>query len=250
MKSKTTKATQSNNIFLSKEPMSIDGSPWRKRFDVIYNKLRERITLLQYQPGVRLDIDALASEFGVSRTPIRSVLQRLENEGLAITRHGIGTTITPINVEHVRKTMQLRISLAELTGTLSPIQPDEELFLKLEKLQRECRLISKKPTAEEFASIDIQLHECKCRLIGNEVLRRIYDELYYRTTRLWFYLLPQMDTALECSIVADDVNKTLSALRRGDVKAVGFITRNFNSAGLFRIDEILTENESIKNMTT
>ncbi|WP_448118173.1 GntR family transcriptional regulator [Pseudomonas serbica] len=219
----------------------IDSSPWRQRFNAIYSILRERITLMQYPPGARLDIDALTAELNVSRTPIRSVLQRLENEGLAVTRHGVGTTVTEINVDHIRKTMQLRTNLAELIGVLSPIQPSDDLILELEQLQRDCSEVSKNPTKEKFAAIDISLHNCKCRLIGNEVLLRIYDELYYRTTRLWFYMLPSMDQAHEFRIVYDDVNMTLDALRRGDVTAVGFITRNFNSAALCRIDKILFE---------
>lgn len=224
---------------LTAEKRSIDRSPWRRRFMTIYNSLRERITLLQYPPGARLDIDALAREFKVSRTPIRSVLQRLENEGLAMTRHGVGTMVTEIDVDYVRRTMQLRIHLAELIGTLTPNQPDEKLFDLLENLQRECQAVGETPSAETFASIDMRLHACKCRLIGNEVLRVIHDELYHRTTRLWFYLMPYMDQKLEFGIVRDDVAQTLSALRRGDVAAVGFITRNYNSGALFRIDEIL-----------
>jgi DNA-binding GntR family transcriptional regulator len=208
----------------------------------IYTTLRARITLLHLPPGIRLDVDALAKEFNVSRTPIRSVLQRLEYEGLAFTRHGVGTMVTEIDVELVRRTMQLRIQLAVLIGTLSPNQPEASLFAQLTTLQRECDAIGEKPTPEEFAAIDMRLHACKCQLIGNEVLLGIYDELYHRTTRLWFSLLPQMDQALEFSIVFDDVKQTLSALRRGDVAAVGYITRNYNSAGLFRIDEILMAN--------
>ncbi len=205
----------------------------------IYNSLRVRITLLQFPPGARLDLDALAIEFKVSRTPIRSVLQRLEHEGLAVTRHGVGTIVTEIDVEYVRRVMQLRIGLAELVGSLSPNQPDEALFQLLKELQNECEMISENLTPEKMASVDMRLHACKCQLVGNEVLHDMYDELYHRTTRLWFSLLPRMNLSVEFKTVSDDVDQTLRALNRGDVKAVGFITRNNNSAGLTRMDEIL-----------
>jgi DNA-binding GntR family transcriptional regulator len=236
---KTSEVILAVNSALPRARGELDNSPWRQRFMSIYSTLRERITTLKLAPGVRLDIDSLAKEFNVSRTPVRTVLQRLEHEGLAITRHGVGTMVTEIDIGHVRRTMQLRIHLAELIGELSPHQPDEELFGQLEALQSECQCLNEQPTPEALASIDIRLHACKCQLIGNEVLCGIYDELYHRTTRLWFSLLPQMDQSVEFDIVFDDVKQTLSALRRGDVAAVGFITRNFNSSGLFRIDEIL-----------
>ena len=55
--------------------------------------------------------------------------------------------------------------------------------------------------------------------------------------------MSKMDISAEFQAVANDVDQTLSALRRGDVKAVGFITRNCNSAGLIRMDEILNTSE-------
>ena len=72
-------------------PNLADSSPWRVRFRAIYEDLRKKIILLDFPPGTRLDVEALAREHDVSRTPIRTVIQRLESEGLAITRHGVGT---------------------------------------------------------------------------------------------------------------------------------------------------------------
>ncbi len=48
----------------------------------IYRKLRERIIFLEYEPGHILKEQVLAKEFGVSRTPLRTVLFRLEWEHL------------------------------------------------------------------------------------------------------------------------------------------------------------------------
>ena len=43
----------------------------------IYLEMRRRICLLDYQPGTRLNERELAAEFGISRTPMRDVLQKL-----------------------------------------------------------------------------------------------------------------------------------------------------------------------------
>ena len=103
-----------------------DTSPWRLRFNTIHATLRERITLLTYPPGTRLDLDGLAEEFKVSRTPIRNVLQRLERDGLVLTRHGVGTTVTEVDLNHVREAMLLRMHLAEMIGNIQPRLPDQE----------------------------------------------------------------------------------------------------------------------------
>ena len=48
----------------------------------IYDALKRRIVLLEYEPGQVLREKDLIREFGVSRTPVREALIRLETEGL------------------------------------------------------------------------------------------------------------------------------------------------------------------------
>jgi len=83
------------------------------------------------------------------------------------------------------------------------------------------------------------LHNCKCELIGNDLLRRSYDELYYRTARIWFQYLPKLTWKSEVEALRRDYQQTLEAVRRNDVTAVGFITRNAVSEGLYRINNLI-----------
>ena len=71
----------------------------RERIERIYAVLRKRICLLDYAPGERLREETLADEFDVSRTPIRRVLARLEDEGLVRSVHGVGTIVPDIDVK-------------------------------------------------------------------------------------------------------------------------------------------------------
>ena len=81
---------------MSRTPIPTSARPTiaRERFERIYGIIRDRICLLDYAPGMRLGEEELAKEFGVSRTPIRRVLSRLETEGLLESRHGVGTFVT------------------------------------------------------------------------------------------------------------------------------------------------------------
>ena len=97
-------------------PHLSDESPWRVRFRKIYEGLRTNITLFINPPGTRLDVSLIATQYGVSKTPIRTVFHRLENEGLVITQHGVGTTVTEIDYSKVRQAMELRMHLAEAIG--------------------------------------------------------------------------------------------------------------------------------------
>jgi len=216
-----------------------DHSPWRLRFAQIHNTLRERITLLTYPPGTRLDLDELAQEFEVSRTPIRNVLQRMEHEGLVHTRHGVGTAVAEVDFDHIREATLLRMHLAQVIGSLNPQLPDQTALDLIDGLSARIRRLADKQDYEEYVRIDLHLHQCISSQIGNELLLRSYDELFFQTVRMWYSYLPLMHWEAEVASFTDHIELTRGAMQRGDVKAVGLITRNAISSGLFRMDQAL-----------
>jgi DNA-binding GntR family transcriptional regulator len=222
-----------------------DQSPWRQRFKQIHRRLQERITLLHYPPGTRLDLDALAREFEVSRTPIRSVLQRLEHEGMVQTRHGVGTRVSEIDYHHLREATLLRMHLAELIGILDPLPASQETLETLDGVAARLRAIDAAPDYEAFSRADLSLHACVRGIIGNVPLRRTYDELFFRAVRMWFSFLPRVDWPREVGALVQHVELTRRALEHGDAKAVGYITRNAISDSLVRIDDLLREVEHV-----
>jgi len=92
-------------------PDSQEGS--EQRHLRIYRTIRERISLLEYTPGMVLSEAELATEFDVSRTPIRRVLQRLHYEGLTEIRNGVGTIVKDIDIKMMKEIYDLRMHLAE-----------------------------------------------------------------------------------------------------------------------------------------
>lgn len=207
----------------------------RQRLAHIHATVRERIALLHYPPGARLDLDALAAEFGVSRTPIRSALQRLEHEGLVETRHGVGTRVTAIAFDDVCEIAAFRMRLAELIGDLSPLAPSPAVLGRLRAARDACAGLLCRVDPEGFGRVDLEVHECVCALIGHPQLRQVYDALYYRTARIWTVLLPTLPWETEVSIFLADIELTLQAMERGDVRGVGFLTRNALAAMLYRL---------------
>jgi DNA-binding GntR family transcriptional regulator len=107
----------------------------------------------------------------------------------------------------------------------------------------ECRDLIENPDLKTFARIDIKVHAANCSLIGNPQLLQVYDDLYFRTARMWFYFLPKLDWRQEVSIFYQDISARLNAMERGDTKAVGFLTRNAVSAVLVRLDSLFNQVE-------
>ena len=74
--------------------MTLNGTSKHQR---AYAVIRQRILDGVYQPGHRLVIDALATEFGVSPVPVREAIRRLEAEGRIVYRHNAGARVAPID---------------------------------------------------------------------------------------------------------------------------------------------------------
>ncbi len=219
-----------------------DTSPWRSRFDTIYREIRRRIVLLEYPPDTKLDIKSISVEFEISRTPIRSVTQRLEREGLVITKHGVGTMVTGIIPSQSRDAIQLRLHLATLIGDADP-KPIEKLSLEsLELLNNRIKKHSNISRSELYSCYE-HLHEFKCKLISSDLLRETYDQMYYRTVRVWFFYMEKLTLSELGEAIKTDVLQTLNAAKRDDIKGIGFITRNAISAMLHRLNYLMMEEE-------
>jgi DNA-binding GntR family transcriptional regulator len=215
-----------------------DGTPSRQRFRLIYQTLRNRIALLHYPPDTQIDVDSLAAEFEVSRTPIRSVLQRLEYQGLVITRHGVGTTVAPIDFQGLRDAVLFRMRLAEMFGDLSPLPASEDAVAAIREAREMCRGFGTQIDLGLFGRIDLRQHEAVCMAIGNPLLKQTYDELFFYTVRLWYFFMPRLDWKREVQIFESEVEALLRTMQRGDTRGVGFAVRNSLSAAVIRLDEL------------
>jgi DNA-binding GntR family transcriptional regulator len=215
-------------------------TPAAQRFARLHRELRTRIVRHVYPPGHRLDIDALATEFRVSRTPLRSVFQRLAYEGLVVSRHGVPTTVTAVDTAGLRESLAFRMRLAELIGELSPRAPGAATRRRLEEARAAAAALDReRRDVDAFMAIDLELHEAVCSLIGNGPLLLAYDEAYYRTARMWWLFLPRTGWAREVAVFTRELELQVEAVARGDVPAVGFNTRNALSAVLHRLDALM-----------
>jgi DNA-binding GntR family transcriptional regulator len=207
----------------------------RERFERIYNTIRDRICLLEYQPGGRLAEEELAREFGVSRTPIRRVLSRLESEGLLESRHGVGTFVTDVEIDSLAQVFQLRMELAELIGKLDPLPRTSDDVRRVRSLVDRCDELLKTPEPKAYARINIDFFQELAAMTGNQPLREISERLYYLTTRIWLKSVPHLNLRDEIIVFRREVADILAAMEVGDLEAVGYIRRSHISMSVKRM---------------
>jgi DNA-binding GntR family transcriptional regulator len=207
----------------------------RERFERIYKTIRDRICLLEYQPGERLGEEELAREFDVSRTPIRRVLSRLEGEGLLESRHGVGTFVTDVDIDSLAQVYQLRMELAELLGKLDPVPRNEDDLARMRALLVRCDKLLKKPDPKAYARLNMDFFQELGAMVGNAPLREISERLYYLTTRIWLKSVPHLNLPDEIEVFRREMADILQAMESGDLEAVGHIRRSHISMSVKRM---------------
>jgi DNA-binding GntR family transcriptional regulator len=209
----------------------------RNRFERMHHEIRTRICLLDYAPGTRLSEETLAAEFGVSRTPLRRVLARLESEGLLRSMHGVGTFVTDVNIAELAQTYRLRLELAELIGKLDPVPPSPELLEEFRALSVRAKALLAAPDPRQFARLNMDYFLMLLRLTANEPLRAISERLYFQTTRIWLksVFASLIDLREEVMIFDREIHDVLRAIEMRDLHAAALIQRAHVSMSFVRI---------------
>jgi DNA-binding GntR family transcriptional regulator len=202
--------------------------------ETIFAELRDRICLLVYPPGTRLREGALATEFGVSRTPIREILQRLAYLGLVEVRNGVGTIVTELDREEIVELYRMRLKLAELIGEMSPRPVTPAQIRAVEALHARARALESRFDAREYWRINHEMHFIIGAIIGNAGLRRMWDQFYFQVARVWYGVIRELGSETG-RMLAAEIGDVLRAMRENDAAAIGFVQRNYIAYGLKRV---------------
>lgn len=161
------------------------------KVDVAYQLLRDEIFQGTLAPGTSLDQEAIATRLGLSTTPVREALRRLESEKLVISRSHRDTIVAPVSLELLENTYAVRLSLDPLAVGLTAAHASDEQLAQIERL---CI-----PPAYDDPVADLHSNRTMHRAIyaacGNRTLVEILDMLWDRSDRYRLIVLRMKSTA-------------------------------------------------------
>ena len=144
--------------------------------DEIYQIIENEIVSLKIRPGESLSENSLCKRFSVSRTPIRSVLQRLQqNRFVQIIPHK-GTIVTPINLEIANQLIYQRVAvesmvLRDFVNTYTPTDLARvRYFLQVMEKVADQNFKKSDFDINEFLDTDLNMHEIWFRSTGKMFL--------------------------------------------------------------------------------
>jgi DNA-binding GntR family transcriptional regulator len=188
----------------------------------IYTVIKNRILFLEYTPGQILNENVLAKEFGVSRTPMRDVLNRLEWEKMARVIPRTGTMVTEIKFEHMMNIYRARFEMEGLAGRLAVENVSKSHLDRLMDVKKRCESLLKNNNREQdkknLVAVDMDFREIVYDAIRNPVVAELCQTLYEQTFRLWFITLENCDWPIEVKALVDEINSCHEAFSKKDSK--------------------------------
>ena len=182
--------------------------------DVVFNTLRQAILKGELEPGERLMEIQLADRLGVSRTPIREAIRKLELEGLVLMIPRKGAEVAKISEKSLRDVLEVRRSLEELAIELACQRMEEPELNALEQAQDAFRKAIEKGDAMEIAETDEHYHDIIYNGTGNSRLVQILNNL---REQMYRYRLEYIKDAAKRQILIVEHDHILKAVKEHHV---------------------------------
>ena len=206
--------------------------------EVVVESLREQIINWKYPPGHRFTEDQLCKDYGVSRSPVRGALHRLETGGFIERLPRGGCVVKQLDLRGVEELYELRLALELFVierlcerGITKPI---------LSKLTRTWRGVLKDPpaTIKEMPRLDRQFHETLAGAIDNEILLK---EMRLINDRLSIFRVLDFEIEQRVESTCREHLAILDRVANGDAEGARKAMRNNVESGCNNVEAVIKE---------
>ncbi len=182
--------------------------------DLVFNTLRQAILKGELKPGERLMEIQLASKLGVSRTPIREAIRKLELEGLVLMMPRRGAEVAKISHQSLQDVLEVRGALEELATDLACQRITSEELAHLVEAEERFKDAVATGTEIEIAEADEAYHDIIYNATANKKLIQMINNL---REQMYRYRLEYIKDKAQRGTLIDEHEKILEAIRIRDI---------------------------------
>ena len=194
---------------------SVDMDEYLPLRDVVFNTLRKAILKGELKPGERLMEIALAERLGVSRTPVREAMRKLELEGLVVMIPRRGAQVANITEKDLNDVLEVRIALENLSIENACARMTEEQLAELKKAGRYFEETIKEGNLVKLAEADVAFHEVIYKASDNRRLNQVLNNLREQIYRYRVEYLKEEETR---NVLVKEQEEIYEAIKNRDVK--------------------------------
>ena len=151
--------------------------------EVVFESIRGAIISGVLKPGERLMEVQMAEKLGVSRTPIREAIRKLELEGLVVMIPRKGAYVADLSLKDITDVLELRAALEGLAAELAAARITDEEIEELEMIAMDFHKAIESDDMEGMIQKDIEFHDIIFKATRNEKLIQISNNLREQVQR-------------------------------------------------------------------
>ncbi len=209
--------------------------------DQVYTALRQSIIMLELAPEQKLNDNELATRFGVSRTPVREALKRLEDEGLVESFPGAITRIAPLYNDAARHAFPVAAALHALATRLAVPQLQEPHLNELEQANEQLITALQQQDAIAAIEADDRFHRVLVLACANPELEKALQSVMSKIRRLELAKFSSIDHTHS----PEDHKRIIAACKQGDTSlAAAEMEQNWLSLTAWLQEEGQTADDS------
>ncbi|HHW47189.1 MAG TPA: GntR family transcriptional regulator [Clostridiaceae bacterium] len=177
--------------------------------EVIFNTLREAIIVGELKPGERLMEVQLAEKMGVSRTPVREAIRKLELEGLVNMVPRKGAHVADLSVKDIMDALEVRACVDGLATALAAERITDDELKELKRVQQQFAQYVEKGNLQGLIKKDVEFHDIIYNSSRNEKLIQITNNLREQVQRFRVIYLKDYDSTREIIKEHTDIYEAL-----------------------------------------
>lgn len=205
--------------------------------DVVFNTLRQAILKGELRPGERLMEIQLAQRLGVSRTPVREAIRKLELEGLVLMVPRKGAEVAEITVKDLEDVLEVRAALEELAAKIACDHITDEQLQELKKAAADFKKVLDTDDLTSCVQADMKFHEIIYNATDNARLLQILNNLREQMYRYRMEYLK--DKSMHKTLVEEHDAIRRALKKRDKVKAAQAICVHIENQKQSIIDSLI-----------
>ena len=191
--------------------------------DVVFNTLRRAILKGELSPGERLMEIQLAQRLGVSRTPVREAIRKLELEGLVLMIPRKGAEVAKITVSDLEDVLEVRTALEELAVRNACTNITDKQLQELKRAAAEFKQSLAGEDLTAYVHADMKFHEIIYRATDNQRLIQMLNNL---REQMYRYRMEYLKDKKTHKPLLDEHEAIVRALQKRSKEEAGEAIRN------------------------
>ena len=194
--------------------------------EIVYEELRNLILTGKIKPGTRMMEIELAEDMGVSRTPIREAIRKLEKEGLVVIEPRKGAYASEVSVKDMEDILEVRANLEGLAAYLAAERMTDTEKKQLNEIKEKFKEAVVEGNMADMISCDTKFHRMIVDSSGNNHLIHMVEQLqelvlrfryiYYKDFKRAEDMIPEHQSIYEEIINGNGANARFEAFNHID----------------------------------